>query len=160
MGLKYKLFTNSNITLKIRTLLWNATIRATLTYGLQTKTLTTEQYNKLERFTYNCQREMIEPNWILQLKDKQHISQEQINKTIIQPSIKTWLQKLRLTHHAKQAKPSWTIHTQDNETIQETEQIWEKEWETIQQTLQQKKKKTTKTQQLKLTHIFSNIRKY
>merc|ERR1712112_716374 len=144
MGLKYKLFTNSNITLKIRTLLWNATIRATLTYGLQTKTLTTEQYNKLERFTYNCQREMIKPNWILQLKNEQHIIQEQINKTITQPSIKTWLQKLRLTHHAKQTKPSWTIHTQDNETIQETEQLWKEEWETIQKTLQQNKEKTTK----------------
>jgi len=77
--LKRQLFTNK-ITLNIRTLLWNATIRATLTYGLQTENLTDEQYNKLERFAYNCHREMVGPNWILQLKENQHTSQEHINQ--------------------------------------------------------------------------------
>ena len=136
-------------------LLWNATIRATLTYGLQTKTLTEEQYNKLERFAYNCQKEMVEPNWILQLKEKQYTSKKQINTKLIQPSIKTWIQKLRLTHHARQTKDSWTIHTQDNETIRETEQLWEKEWETTKTMIQQEIKNTTKKEHSKLdTYLF------
>ena len=145
------------ITLQIRTLLWNATIRATLTYGLQTMTLTEEQYNKLEKFTFNCHREMIEPNWILQLKDNKHISQEQVNEKMAQPSIKTWLRKLRLTHHAKQTKTSWMTHTQENDTILETEQIWNKEWETTQQALQQtKNNKTNTTRNNQNTYLFQH----
>ena len=153
-----KLKTNSSqakITLQIRMLLWNATIRATLTYGLQTRTLTNEQYNKLERFANNCHREIVEPNWILQIKEQQYTSQEQINSKLTQPSIKTWLQKLRLAHHAHQTKASWTIHTQDNETIQETEQIWEKEWENARTMIQQEINKTTKEPKNKLnTYLF------
>ena len=153
--LKYKLFTNKKITLQIRILLWNATIRATLTYGLQTKTLTNEQYNKLERFTNNCHREMLEPNWILQLKEQKYTSQEQINSKLTQPSIKTWLQKLRLSHHAHQTKATWTIHTQDNEAIQETEQLWKNEWETTKTMIQQEINKTTKEPNKKLnTYLF------
>ena len=136
-------------------LLWNATIRATLTYGLQTKTLTDEQYNKLERFTYNCQKEIIEPDWILQLKEQQYISQEHINSKLIQPSIKTWLQKLQLTHYAHQTKASWMIHTQDNETIQETEQMWKKEWETTKTMIQQEiNNKTNKPKNKLSTYLF------
>jgi len=68
------------ITLNIRILIWNATIRATLAYGLQTKNLTEEQYSKLERFAYNCHRDMVEPDWILQLKNNQRITQKHINQ--------------------------------------------------------------------------------
>merc|ERR1712112_291818 len=63
-------------------------------------------------------------------KRTKYTSQEQINSKLTQPSIKTWLQKLRLSHHAHQTKATWTIHTQDNEAIQETEQLWKNEWET------------------------------
>merc|ERR1712112_816705 len=93
---------HTQITLKIRTLIWNATVRAIQTYGLQTKTLTTKQYNKLENFRFNCHREMIEPQWILKLTEKQYISHKQIYNTLKRPIVETWLLKLRLTHYAKQ----------------------------------------------------------
>ena len=65
--LKTKLLTNTKITLMIRILIWDAAIRTITTYGLHAKTFTTKQYDKLEHFTFNFYREMIEPQWILKL---------------------------------------------------------------------------------------------
>ena len=84
--------TTTNIALKIRTLIWNATIRAILTYGLQPKNLRKSQNKKLEHFTITCHRKIIEPNWITQLQEIKHISQEQVNKKMQQHIIQTWIQ--------------------------------------------------------------------
>ena len=96
---------------------------------------------------------MIEPNWIQQIQQQKYTSQEQIYQKLAQPSIKTWLQKLRITHHAHQTKTSWTIHTQECEATQETEQIWKKEWETAKTIIQQEIKNTTKKHKQQNKHI-------
>jgi len=66
--LKRKIFTNQTLHTKIRILMWNAAIRAILTYGLQTRELKPTQYEKMEQFMFTSQREMVQPDWIQELK--------------------------------------------------------------------------------------------
>jgi len=106
-----KLFTNRNITLKIRMLIWNATVRSVRTYVLQTKKYSKQQYGKLGKFTFACHRKIIEPDWIRKIEQKEYTSRQHINKQAHQPIIQSWMQKLRLSHYAKQTSQNWTIRT-------------------------------------------------
>jgi len=57
---KNKLFKNHKIHEKLRIQLWNALIRPTLTYALQTQSLDRQKENKLNNFAQHCIREIIQ----------------------------------------------------------------------------------------------------
>jgi len=69
-----KIFQNNALNKKIRLLLWNAIIRSTMTYALQTREIYKQDLRKLEQFTSKCIRQIMEPYWY---KGK-HISKIQI----------------------------------------------------------------------------------
>merc|ERR1712112_38482 len=54
---KKKLFQNKRIPEKLRIQLWNALIRSTLTYAMQT------QEQKINNFAQKCMRQIIEATW-------------------------------------------------------------------------------------------------
>lgn len=53
----------NNIPEKLRIQLWNALIRSTQTYALQTQELTTAQERKINGFAQNCMREILMKTW-------------------------------------------------------------------------------------------------
>jgi len=61
-----RLSQNRNIPTKLRIQLWNALIRSTLTYALQTQELTAPLENKLNAFTQKCMRQITEKTWYAQ----------------------------------------------------------------------------------------------
>ena len=53
---KWKLFQNRTLPEKLRIRLWNAIVRSTLTYSLQTQELTPAQQDRINSFAQKCLR--------------------------------------------------------------------------------------------------------
>ena len=61
--LRKKLFANKTLKIRTKTLLWNAIVRSTLTYGIQTLDLTEQDKKGLGGFTFYCLRQIQDIHW-------------------------------------------------------------------------------------------------
>ena len=57
------IFHNKILYVTTKLLLWNSLIRPTLTYALHTKQNKYNNINKTEQFSFNCIRQIDDPNW-------------------------------------------------------------------------------------------------
>ena len=60
---KKKLLRNSNIPEKLRMQLWNALIRSTLTYAMQTQELSESHEKEIKSFSQKRMRKIIDKTW-------------------------------------------------------------------------------------------------
>jgi len=68
---KQKLFQNKTIPEKLRIQLWNALVRSTLTYALQTQEITPAQKETINKFAQKCMRTIIDSTWYTRKKNNQ-----------------------------------------------------------------------------------------
>jgi len=66
-----RLFQNQNAPCKLRIQLWNALIRSTLTYALQTHQITSTR-EKLDNFAQECMGGIIDSAWYLKTNSGKH----------------------------------------------------------------------------------------
>ena len=72
---KKKLFQNKYLPEKLRIQIWNALVRSTLTYALQTQELTEPQEAKINGFAQNCMRRITEATdnkWNIQTRNSEN----------------------------------------------------------------------------------------
>jgi len=81
----------------------------------------------MEQFASSCIEQINDPNWHL---EEPNMKKKQLYKTLLQPTINTWLQKLAITHHLKQTTKKWHIHNMNQQKVQIYEQEWIKHWRT------------------------------
>ena len=116
--LRNKLFLNEGIKPRIRIQLWNALVRSTQTYALQTKNIEHDQSRrKMEGFSYKCIRQIRNKH---RYKEDKRLSRDSIYKKYTQPTITSWVRKLATTHYLRQTTNSWKIHTHEHANIQNT----------------------------------------
>jgi len=130
--------------------MWNATIRAILTYGLQTRTITTKQYEKLEQFTFTRHREILQPEWIQQLKLNKCTSYQETTKKTTTTNHKNMDAKTKAQSLCKTNKTRLENTRKQNPQIIQTGKLWETKWNAIKKLVMEEKKEKNaikKTQQ-------------
>ena len=96
-----------------------------MTYALHTKQYTMRDFTKLEQFQNNCIRQIEDPKWY---KRERKLTTTEVYKKYKQPLVKTWIQKMAITHHLHQTTTSWNIHPHTQKNAQQREQEWQQEW--------------------------------
>jgi len=118
-----QLFTNPILNAKTKILLWNSLIRSTMTYALQTQEYTTKQLSKAEQFHFKRIRVINDTEWYQKTNKP---TKQQLHQKHNQPAIKTWIQKLAITHHLRQTTNSWKIHTNEQPNAKKTRRNMER----------------------------------
>ena len=62
-ALRRKLFNHSKIATRAKALLWNALIRSTLTYAIQTQDISQHGQRNVNGFTFKCTRQILHRYW-------------------------------------------------------------------------------------------------
>jgi len=150
-GSTRKIYLNAAINKKVRIILRNAIIRSTLTYALQTHEQTPREIHKLEQFMFKCIRQIVEPYWY---KPGKHIARNSTYKKYNIPTIKTWLEKLAITHHLRQTINTWNIHTEQQQMTIKNERKWIKKWTEHKQMHDTQETRTKKQKQELGKHLY------
>jgi len=125
-GARKNIFHNNTLYEKTRILLRNALIISTTTYALHTRNNTQHELTKLEKFQFNCIRQIQNPRWCLQEQKK---SRKQLYVKYKQSLIHTWLQKMDITQHLHQTTKQWNIHNHTQSIVLQQEHKWKQQWE-------------------------------
>ena len=124
--LRNKIFQRTQLKPKTKLLLWNAVIRSTLTYALQTQNIGEKDQKSINAFTFKCLRQISNKYWY---KKKHKPNRTKVYKKHRQPSTISWIQKLRTIHMLKHTAKNWKIHHEKYPYVKNTTSNWEKEWQ-------------------------------
>jgi len=153
MGIsKKKLFRNKYLPGKLRIQIWNALIRSTLTYALQTQELTESQETKINGFAQNCMREITEATdnkWIIQTRNKEkRQSAYSIHLRTMRPTITSWMEKQTMIAMVKQTAPSRQLHLPTQTRMRNINKKWQETRHEVQkQQKQQEERRTNNNKQ-------------
>jgi len=110
----------------IRILLWNALVRSTMTYALQTQNLERDiNHREMDSFAHKCIRQMHNKD---RYKTQTWISRDTLYGKYAQPTIYSWLLKLATTHYLRQTTYTNKIHTHEHRNIQHIHTMWIATW--------------------------------
>jgi len=146
---KQKLFQNKTIPEKLRIQLWNALVRSTLTYALQTQEITPAQKETINKFAQKCMRNIIDITWYATKKEQPDIEFNSIRTRKVylrteQPTITSWMEKQSTIHMARQTKPHRKIHPETMRRMQQIQDKWTQTWKQVKAELTTPQKETTK----------------
>ena len=146
---KRKLFQNKTIPQKLRIQLWNALVRSTLKYALQTQEITHAQKETINRFAQKCMRGIIDNTWYTTRKEQPDIKFNSIRTRKVylrteQPTITSWMEKQSTIHMARQTKLHRKIHPQTMNRTQYIQDRWIQTWKQVKEELTRPQTKTTK----------------
>ena len=145
---KKKLFQNKYLPEKLRIQIWNALVRSTLTYALQTQELTEPQEAKINSFAQKCMRRITEATdnkWNIQTRNNEkHQNAYSIHLRTMQPTITSWMEKQAIIAMVKQTAPSRQLHLPTQTRMQNLNKKWQERWHGVQK--QQEERTTNKKQ--------------
>ena len=107
-------------------LLWNALVRSTLTYALQTHEIT-EHGQKTHKQLYFCMRQTNTQPILVQRKNMPQ--RRRIHIELKQPTTVSWIKKLRMKHMITQTHEGWNIHNNQSKYATNTLKEWKSEWQ-------------------------------
>ena len=116
------------VNLYVRGTLRDALVRTTLTYALQTRDLNEQDIRKLEKFTFKCIRQIIEPRWYMR---GTHIPKTHTYQRYGILVVRSRLGKLEITHRHRQTINTWNIHTRQKLTTTINDEMWQTNWQKL-----------------------------
>ena len=123
-ALSKKLFNRNQLAARTNTLLWNALIRSTLTYAIQTQDISHRDKPNINDFTVACIRQILHRYRHNETRKPQ---KEIPHATLHQTTTTSWIIKLRIMHMIRQTRDGWNIHHIKRPYAQNAAKLWQLE---------------------------------
>ena len=157
--LRKRLLNKANLKTRIKTLLWNALIRSTLAYALQTQELSEKDKKRTDSFTFSCMRHLKNQHWI---HESQRPNRLDTYTALKQPTTILWIHKQRVNHMLQQTRNIWSIHNKQQQYVQGTIKLWQQAWEKQKEQLEYTKTRIAQSTSTRdrAIHIDNFFKKY